>query len=78
MILELSTDSLFHDRVARIDTRTDTDFAPSDGEISFTGVTVSKQGICTTGVCCTLILTTVTRVVVLFIPHQCHELNMAG
>ena len=38
MIFELSTDSLFHDRVARFDTRVDTDFAPSDGELSFTGM----------------------------------------
>ena len=44
MIFELSTDSLFHDRVARIDTRTDTDFAPSDGEISFTGLDSLEAG----------------------------------
>ena len=44
MIFELSTDSLFHDQVARIDTRTDTDFAPSDGEVSFTGFDSLEAG----------------------------------
>ena len=44
MIFELSTDSLFHDQVARIDTRTDTDFAPSDGEVSFTGLDSLEAG----------------------------------
>ncbi|MEC7180378.1 MAG: DNRLRE domain-containing protein, partial [Candidatus Thermoplasmatota archaeon] len=33
-----------HDRVARIDTRTDTDFAPSDGEVSFTGLDSLEAG----------------------------------
>ena len=44
MIFELSTDSLFHDQVARIDTRTDTEFAPSDGEVSFTGLDSLEAG----------------------------------
>ena len=44
MIFELSTDSLFHDQVARIDTRVDTDFAPSDGELSFTGLESLEAG----------------------------------
>ena len=44
MIFELSTDSLFHDRVARFDTRVDTDFAPSDGELSFTGMDSLETG----------------------------------
>ena len=44
MIFELSTDSLFHDRVARIDTRVDSDFAPSDGELSFTGADSLEAG----------------------------------
>ena len=44
MIFELSTDSLFHDQVTRIDTRTDTDFAPSDGELSFTGLDSLEAG----------------------------------
>ena len=44
MIFELSTDSLFHDRVALIDTRIDTDFAPSDGELSFTGSESLESG----------------------------------
>ena len=37
MILELSTESSFHDRVVRIDTRNDNDFVASDGEFTFTG-----------------------------------------
>ena len=44
MIFELSTDSLFHDQVARIDTRVDNDFAPSDGELSFTGLDSLEAG----------------------------------
>ena len=44
MIFELSTDPLFHNRVALIDTRTDTDFAPSDGELSFTGSESLESG----------------------------------
>ena len=44
MIFELSTDNLFHDRVARIDTRVDSDFAPSDGELSFSGADSLEAG----------------------------------
>lgn len=44
MIFELSTDSLFHDQVARIDTRVDNDFAPSDGEITFDGAESLETG----------------------------------
>ena len=44
MIFELSTDSLFHDRVTRVDTRVDNDFAPSDGEISFSGADSLESG----------------------------------
>ena len=44
MIFELSTDSLFHDQVARVDTRVDNDFAPSDGEVTFDGVDSLETG----------------------------------
>ena len=44
MIFELSTDSLFHDQVARVDTRVDTDFAPSDGEVTFDGADSLETG----------------------------------
>jgi len=44
MIFELSTDSLFHDRVARFDTRFDNDFAPVDGELSFSGTESLETG----------------------------------
>ena len=37
MIFELSTDGQYHDRVAYVDTRVDSDFLPSDGDFSFTG-----------------------------------------
>ena len=44
MIFELSTDSLFHDRVVRFDTRVDNDFAPVDGQIVFDGAESLEAG----------------------------------
>lgn len=44
MIFELSTDGQFHDRVAYVDTRVDSDFLPSDGDFSFTGVDSLEAG----------------------------------
>ena len=44
MIFELSTDGQFHDRVAYVDTRVDSDFLPSDGDFSFTGAGSLEAG----------------------------------
>jgi len=44
MIFELSTDGQYHDRVAYVDTRVDSDFLPSDGDFSFTGADSLEAG----------------------------------
>ncbi len=44
MIFELSTDGQFHDRIAYVDTRVDSDFLPSDGDFSFTGANSLEAG----------------------------------
>tara|TARA_Y100000766_G_scaffold41360_3_gene31363 strand:- start:3045 stop:12164 length:9120 start_codon:yes stop_codon:yes gene_type:complete len=44
MIFELSTDGQYHNRVAYVDTRVDSDFLPSDGDFSFTGADSLEAG----------------------------------
>ena len=44
MILEISTESSFHDRVLRLDTRIDNNLVVSDGEFTFDGENVLETG----------------------------------